>query len=49
VYRNPAAKQDRFFFYKYTLTITFTRLTPNQKLENDQFDLKFPEAALSRP
>jgi outer membrane lipoprotein-sorting protein len=28
---------------QYTLTITVTKLVLNQKLEDDQFDLKFPE------
>jgi outer membrane lipoprotein-sorting protein len=28
---------------QYSLTITITRLTLNQKLEDDQFELKFPE------
>jgi outer membrane lipoprotein-sorting protein len=28
---------------QYSLTITITKLTLNQKLEDDQFDLKFPE------
>jgi outer membrane lipoprotein-sorting protein len=28
---------------QYTLTLTITKLTLNQKLEDDQFDLKFPE------
>jgi outer membrane lipoprotein-sorting protein len=28
---------------QYGLAITITKLTPNQKLEDDQFDLKFPE------
>jgi outer membrane lipoprotein-sorting protein len=30
---------------QYTLTITVTKLTVNQKLEDDQFELKFPEGA----
>jgi hypothetical protein len=28
---------------QFGLAITITKLTPNQKLEDDQFDLKFPE------
>jgi outer membrane lipoprotein-sorting protein len=28
---------------QYALTITITKLVPNQKLEDDQFDVKFPE------
>ncbi len=28
---------------QYGLSITITRLTLNQKLEDDQFELKFPE------
>ena len=28
---------------QYSLTITITKLTLNQKLEDDQFDLKIPE------
>ena len=28
---------------QYTLTITITKLTLNQKLDDDQFELKFPE------
>jgi outer membrane lipoprotein-sorting protein len=28
---------------QYTLTITFTKLTLNQKLDNDQFELKIPD------
>jgi outer membrane lipoprotein-sorting protein len=28
---------------QYGLSITITRLTLNQKLEDDQFEVKFPE------
>jgi outer membrane lipoprotein-sorting protein len=31
---------------QYSLTITITKLTLNQKLEDDQFELKFPEGVI---